>query len=58
MMKNAFSKPTENELKMMMMDGVALSIDVRDGVEVGDIPHALERPDWHLGWQAETKAAR
>ena len=57
MMKNAFSKPKDDGLKMMMMDGVALSIDVRDGVEVGDIPEAVERPDWHLGWQAAPKAA-
>lgn len=55
MMKNAFSKTTDTELKLMMMDGVALSIDVRDTVEVGNIPEELERPDWHMAWCAKAK---
>ena len=57
MMENAFAKPEEDELKMAMMDGVALSIDVRDGVNVGDIPDGLERPDWHLAWRANQSNA-
>ena len=42
---------------MVMMDGVALSIDVRGGVEIDNIPEALVRLDWYLDSQAETKAA-
>ena len=34
------------------IDGVAISIDTRDGIFAKDIPDKLERMDWHLAWQA------
>ena len=56
MMKNA--SPSTGVETNTWIDGVAISIDTRDGISAKAIPDELERKGWHLAWQAaEAKAA-
>ena len=55
MMKNA--SPKTGVETNTWIDGVAISIDTRDGIFANDSIDELERKDWHLAWQARPDKA-